>query len=97
MMLDKVLKLSCTSIDDRPGLTELPQFQTRDGKHINLLQSIAPHSDDFGTCLLADDNGVKMAALKTDHRSVEQVTRHIFIEWLVGKSKVPMNFFLMVG
>ena len=79
-------------IDDRPGMTELPQIQTRDGKHINLLQSIGPHADKFGTCLLVDYDGVKMSTLKTDHRSVEQVTRQIFIEWLQGKSKIHTKY-----
>lgn len=64
-------------IDDRPGLTELSQFQTRHGKLINLIQNIGPHADKFGTCLLVDNDGVKMTTLRTDHRSVEQVTTDI--------------------
>ena len=71
--------------DDRPGLTQLQQLQSRDGKPIKLLQVIGPHYSTFGTCLLADEDGTKMATIKSDHRTVEEKTREIFTKWLLGK------------
>lgn len=72
-------------IDDRPGLTQLQQLHTRKGKPVRLLQDIAPRYAAFGTCLLADENGVKMSAINNDHRSVEEKTTAIFTKFLEGE------------
>ena len=76
----------CMHITDvRPELTQLHRLQTRDGKTINLLQGIGPHYNTFGTCLLADKDGVKISTISSDHRSVEEKTHEIFREFLRGE------------
>ena len=72
--------------DDRPGLTQLQHLQTGDKKPIRLLQDIEPRYIAFGTCLLADENGVKMSTIKSDHKSVEEKTTAIFSQFLRGES-----------
>lgn len=71
--------------DDRPGLTQLQHLQTGDKKPIRLLQDIEPRYAVFGTCLLADENGVKMSTIKSDHNSVEERTTAIFSQFLRGE------------
>ena len=72
-------------IDDRPVLTQLLQLQTRDRKRIRLLQDIVPHYATFGTCLLNDENGVKMHIIESNHRSVEEKTTAIFTKFIEGE------------
>ena len=72
-------------IDDRPVLTQLLQLQTRDRKPIRLLQDIVPHYGTFGTCLLDDENGVKMHIIESNHRSVEGKTTAIFTKFIEGE------------
>lgn len=71
--------------DDRPVLTQLLQLQTRDRKPIRLLQDIAPHYAKFGTCLLDDEEGVKMSIIESDHSSVEKRTTAIFTKFIEGE------------
>ena len=72
-------------LDGRPGLTELQQFTTKEGKFsVNLLQDVGAKYDGFGTCLLDDTHGSKMAAIQSDHRTVETKMRDIFTKWLQG-------------
>ena len=72
------------SLGDRPVLPQLQQFITKDGSSINLLQIIGVQYENFGTCLLADNLGVKMAAIKSDERSVDSKMREIITKWLQG-------------
>ena len=71
--------------DDRPVLTQLLQLQTRDKKPIRLLQDIVPYYGTFGTCLLDDENGVKMRIIESNHKSVEDKTTAIFTKFIEGK------------
>lgn len=72
-------------IGDRPGLTQLQHLQTRDREPIRLLQDIVPRYGAFGTCLLADENGIKMTAIESDYRSAEEKTNAIFTKFLEGE------------
>lgn len=71
--------------DDRPGLTQLQQLQTRGGKPIRLLEGIVPRYGVYGTCLLADDDGVKMSIIKHNHKSDDEITTAIFEKFLQGE------------
>ena len=71
-------------LDGRPGLTELQQFTTKEGKSFNLLQDVGAKYDGFGTCLLDDTHGSKMATIQSDHPTVETKMKNIFINWLQG-------------
>ena len=72
------------SLDDQPGLTQLQSFTTKNGKSINLMEVIGVQYESFGTCLLDDDLGVKVGAIKADLRSVDGIMREIFTKWLRG-------------
>ena len=78
------LSVLSISIDDRPKLTQLQQFTTKDGDPKNLLQDIGVKYDSVGTCLLDDDQGTKLANIKTDHHSTESIMKEIFVRWLQG-------------
>ena len=78
------IHLSIISLDDQPGLPQLQQFITKDGKSINLIEIIGVKCDSFGTCLLDDKLGVKLFAIKADHHSIDCITRQIFTQWLQG-------------
>jgi hypothetical protein len=79
-----LLIVASNFLDGRPGLTELQQFITKDGKSLNLMQDIGAKYDGFGTCLLDDTHGSIIAAIRSDHHSVESKMREIFTKWLQG-------------
>ena len=51
---------------------------------MNLLQDVGAKYEGFGTCLLDDTHGSKMAAIQSDHRTVDTKMRDIFTTWLQG-------------
>ena len=73
---------------DKPKLTELQQFTKSDGSVVNILKRIAAADySDFGTCLLRDDDGSKMAIIQKNQNSVEDRVRQIVVHWLAGMFK----------
>ena len=72
------------SLGDKPGLTQLQNFTTKDGKSTDLLKSMGVLNTPLGMCLLADDDGVEMEAIKADYHSVYEITTQIFTVWLRG-------------
>ena len=72
-------------LDGQPGLTELQQLTTKEGKSLNLLQDVGAKYEGFGTCLLDDTYGSKMDTIRSDHHTVETKMRNIFTNWLQGK------------
>ena len=58
-----------------------------DGSAENILKRIGAGYSEFGSCLLKDDNGNKMAIIQEDQNSVEKKVRQIVFDWLTGMSK----------
>ena len=82
-MCEPVFCLPVVSLDARPTMPELQTFATKD-RNVDLIEFIGIQYDSFGTCLLVDNHGLRMKAIKTDHPSVTNTMREIFITWLQG-------------
>ena len=79
-----IVPICLSVLGDRPGLPELQRFTTNDGNSLNLLQEIGVKYEDIGICLLEDETGAKMGAIKSDNQNVESKMRDIFRKWLQG-------------
>ena len=71
-------------LGNRPTLTQLQQFPTKDGESVDLLQHIGAKYESLGLCLLDDEYGVIVDTIKSDEHSVESKVREIFKVWLQG-------------
>lgn len=77
--------------DGKPTLRQLKKFPGQ-RKTINIVEHIAI-SNDFGTYLLQDDEGVKVPGIiKANHHDPALVADAILREWIAGKGVVPVTW-----
>ena len=73
-------------------LFELRRFPKLDGKSIDLAAEIVDYNL-FVTCILEDDRGSKLAAIKKGHGpSVTEIMNEVFNQWLIGRGKQPVEW-----
>jgi hypothetical protein len=72
-----------------PGLIHFPF-----GEHkVSLLQEVGTKYKSFGTLLLEDTSGSKMAAIEHDvGRNVSDINYRVFQEWLSGSGRKPVSW-----
>lgn len=66
--------------------------------NVNLLQELGTKYKSFGTLLLEDSTGSKMAAI--EHalgRNVEDINYRVFQDWISGSGKKPVSWNSLVG
>lgn len=65
---------------------------------VNVLQEVGTKYRSFGTLLLEDTNGCKMAAIVHElGRNVEDVNYKVFQDWLSGSGKKPVSWDTLVS
>ena len=77
-----MILLFCTA--KAPTLPVLQNFKTNDGRTLNVLTRIGSKYENFGTCLLNDNDGGKMDTID-DHRNAETKLNSVMKKWLAGK------------
>lgn len=84
---------------DTPGVPTFPElihFQLGKRK-VNLLQEVGTKYKSFGTLLLEDTSGSKMAAIEHEvGKNVEDVSYKVFQEWLHGSGQKPTSWDTLV-
>ena len=79
------LSLFPVPLGDIPTETQLQHLATNNEEyHINLYELIGVGYEHFGVCLLDDDSGYLIRAIKTDSHSINSVVTKIFRKWLQG-------------
>ena len=79
-----------------PTLPALIRFKTKT-KCVNILTEIGSNYEDFGTLLLQDESGAKVAAIVKEHRGNDgSINREIFREWLQGRGAKPVSWRTLV-
>ena len=73
----------------------LHNFKTNDGRTINIVTRIGSKYQDFGICLLDDNDGGKMAIID-DHRNSETKLNTIIKKWLAGKCVILHTTFCFI-
>lgn len=81
-----------------PTIPELINFSLSAQSKVNLLQEVGTKYKSFGTLLLEDANGSKMAAIEHDlGRNVEDINYKVFQEWICGNGKKPVSWDTLIG
>ena len=81
---------------DTPSLLTLRRFPGKRRK-FNVLEGIGTHYRDFGTFLLDDRTGMKVAAIETARLRVSSlILQDVFEEWLLGRGKLPVTYATLV-
>lgn len=84
-------------ISGPPTFPELIHFPLA-GLKVSLLQEVGTKYKSFGTLLLEDASGSKMAAIEHDlGRNVEDINYKVFHEWLCGSGKKPVSWDTLVA
>ena len=74
-------------------LLNISEFKLKTGKTINILNRITVGYDDFGTKLLNDTDGNKMAVIKNDTLgNAAKIKRKIIEEWIRGGGRRPVSW-----
>jgi len=86
---------SAFSVGHSPTFPELQHFPLKDG-YLNIAQEIANDYKSFGSFILDDERGSKIAAIaKTEHDSVA-ITLEILRQWLQGKGRMPVTWLTLI-
>ena len=86
---------SAFSVGHSPTFPELQRFPLKDG-YINIAEEIANDYKSFGSFILDDERGSKVAAIaKTEHDSVA-ITLEILRQWLQGKGRMPVTWLTLI-
>ena len=83
-------------IDDKPLLQQLTHFPRMDGKFIDLTSLITDYSE-FSLCLLQDEGIMLEEIKKTSGPEPRDILNHIFGEWIIGKGKLPVEWWILIG
>ena len=76
-----------------PTIPDLLHLSLADGRSVNLLQEVGTKYKPFGTLLLKDSTGSKMAAIEhTLGRNVQDINHRIVQDWLGGGGKTPVSW-----
>ena len=66
-------------------------------RKFNVLEGIGTRYKDFGTFLLEDHSGMKVATIeKARQRESFPILQEIFQEWLLGTGKLPVTYTTLV-
>lgn len=80
-----------------PTIPELIHLSLAD-RNVNLLQEVGTKYKSFGTLLLEDSTGSKMAAI--EHalgRNIEDINYRVFQDWIGGNGKMPVSWDSLVS
>ena len=81
---------------DRPTLPELQHFPVKDGYN-DIVSEIANDYQNFGILLLNDENGDKVANIKSAQlQNPVAITREILRQWLHGSGRLPVTWQILV-
>ena len=86
---------SAFSVGHSPTFPELHHFPLKDG-YINIAEEIANDYKSFGSFILDDERGSKVASIaKTEHDSVA-ITLEILRQWLQEKGRMPVTWLTLI-
>ena len=82
--------------DAKPSLGKLSLLRTAQGK-VKIIERVAPFWQRLGDQLEFDNNGSKLATIKTDHSTSEDCCRAMFQHWLSGNGLTPCSWRTLIG
>ena len=89
--------IAAADIDDSPALPQLLNFKGRNKRKINISRVIGTQYTTFGTLLLVDRTGTRVAAITDKHRGdAERINIEILREWLAGSGE-PVSWRTLTG